>query len=387
MGEVFLAKQSLPMGFERPIVVKRILPHLSDDEKFVELFLREAHTASRFQHENIVPIYQVGMEQSRYYIAMEYVQGKDLRAFLLRAAEGGIRLPPELGAHIIACVCRGLGYVHRKSGPDGIPLRLVHRDVSPQNILLSYEGDIRLTDFGISKATGVRGGTRPGTLKGKIPYLSPEQARGDLLDHRSDIFSTGVVLCELLTGGPLFTGESDFAILEGIRGFSIKGSLESRLGQLPPLLAKVVARSLQAEAEDRYPDIRQMHEDLDTFLGEQGFRNGSSTLALWMNRLFAEEMAREGEELSRTRTVVLPARAQPRLGEEQEDSGETDGGQAADAPVDRRILKHRLVIMLLALLILFEAFLFVWRDYQWRQRHRAAQFAAPAKRPAAGWVP
>lgn len=387
MGEIFLAKQSLPRGYERPLIVKRILPHLSDDDQFVEMFLREAHTASRFQHENIVPIYHVGEEDSQYYIAMEYVQGKALRSLLLRVAENGVNIPAEIACYMISCVCKGLYYAHNKTGPGGEPLNLVHRDVSPQNILISYEGGIRLIDFGITKAAGSRSLTHPGTLKGKIPYMSPEQARGEPLDHRSDIFSTGVLLFELLVGEPLFSGTSDYQILEMIRNFSVEEIVQKKMGNLPSSVQKTLVMSLQKEPEKRSREIREMYTDLDHFLVTRNFSNGAAALALLMNRLFSQEMFRESDELSRTRTLASQAE-QPEPSQEKDleriNLREPPG---KPEPEDKRILKHKLVILVLALIILFESFLFVWRDYQWQQEERKNTMPAKTKSPPASAFP
>lgn len=383
MGEIFLARQNLPRGYERPIVVKRILPHLSDDEKFVEMFLREAHTASRLQHENIVQIYQVGRDASQYFIAMEYVEGKDLRSVLVRAAENDVNIPHEVASYVVACVCRGLQYAHKKVGAGGEALNIVHRDVSPQNILVSYEGGIRLIDFGISKATGCRGLTHPGTFKGKLAYMSPEQVRGEPVDHRSDIFSAGVVLYELLTGGPLFSAPTDYQILEQLRTFSLKERVRAKESAIAGPLQTVLERALQNRREDRYSVIRDMEMDLDRFLQERHARNGASSLTLVLNRLFAEEMARESEELVRTRTIALSTEAAETC---PADEGKTPS--RVDPPMeiaeDKRILKHKLVILILVLVIVFEMFIFIWRDFQWRKRDRVIAFPATSTRPPAG---
>ncbi len=387
MGEVFLAWQSLPGGYDRPIIVKRILPHLSDNEKFVEMFLREAHTASRLQHENIVQIYQVGQEDGQYFIAMEYVEGKDLRSLLMRAAEKGMSLPHEVACYIITCVCRGLHYAHNKIGAGGEPLKLVHRDVSPQNILVSYEGSIRLIDFGIAKAAGFKSLTQPGTFKGKIAYMSPEQARGEHVDHRSDIFSAGMLLYELLTGGPFFSGSTDYNILEQMREFSAKEKVDSKRDMLPAPLQHVLETALQSERENRYAEILDLERDLDRFLHERNARNGASSLALHLNRLFAEEMARESEDLVRTRTIAMSAgaaKSSAAVGDKPAPvERQAEEVQEEVQEEDKRILKHKLVILVLVLIIIFEMVVFVWRDYQWRKQDRARAFPLKTRLPPA----
>ncbi len=370
MGEVFLAQQDLARGYERTLVVKRILPHLSNDEKFVKMFLREAHTASKFQHENIVKIYQVGQERSQYYLAMEYVEGKDLRSFLLRAAERGEPIPHEISCFIIARVCRGLAYAHQKTGPGGECLNLVHRDVSPQNILLSYEGDIRLIDFGISKAADGGSLTRAGSLKGKVPYLSPEQARGEAQDHRSDIFSTGLVFLELLSGRTLFAGCTEYQILERLRTFSVEKNRPLWREELPAPLGRILDLSLHETPGTRYTDVLEMGREIDCFLHETGYGSGRSGLSCLMNRLFETEMAAETMELDRTCTVTAspgPLQDSPR---EQPVATRAEPEPVPPEPRDRRILKHKLVILVLLLIIVLEAVLFIAREYQWKKEGR-----------------
>jgi eukaryotic-like serine/threonine-protein kinase len=370
MGEIFLAKQDLARGYERTLVVKRILPHLSDDEKFVNMFLREAHTASKFQHRNIVQIYQVGQERSQYYLAMEHVDGKDLRAFLLRAAEGDLDLPAEVSCFILSEVCKALEYAHTKAGPGGECLHLVHCDVSPSNILLSYEGSVRLIDFGISKAADGCSVSHPGALRGKIPYLSPEQARGEPLDHRTDIFSAGVVFSEMLCGRPLFAGRSDYEILEKIRKFSVKCAQEQWQNRLPPILCHILERSLSENADNRYAVVKEMAGDIDQFLSGCGCNHGASSLCQWMNRLFAKEMAAEGEEAARTCTAVLSRPAASAPAEEKKKEDDANPRRIVPAPKDKRILKHKLVILILLLIIVLEAILFIVREHQWKTEGR-----------------
>jgi len=366
MGEVFLARQDLAGGVERTLVVKRILPHLSDDEKFVRLFLREAHTASRLQHRNIVRIYQVGQERSLYYIAMEHVDGKDLRSYLTRSAERRFRVPAGLACYIVSEICAGLAYAHTKTGPTGECLHLVHRDVSPQNVLLSYEGDVRLIDFGISRAADGLPMTHPGGFEGKVPYLSPEQARGESPDPRSDIFSAGLLFFELLCQRRFFQEGSEYQILETLRGFSVDRALAPWRPRLPRPVCEILEKALHHDPAGRYALVQEMRSDIDRFRAEKRFPSGAVELAQSMNELFSAEMAREGEGLDSTRTQAPASATRPAADAAAPPSCER-APDAAGAPEDRRILKHKLVILVLLLIVLLEAAVFIVREHHWKR--------------------
>ena len=381
MGEVFLATERLPRGHERPVVVKRILPHLSDDENFVDMFLREAEIASRLQHENIVQIFQVGSAGGRYYIAMEYIQGKDLRSTLLRASQRGVKLTPEMACHIVACLGRGLHHAHTRAGISGNGPGLVHRDVSPHNILISYEGSVKLIDFGITKAADGVGVTLPGAFKGKIPYMSPEQARAEEVDARSDIFSTGAVLFEMLSGRPLFSGDTDYQVLEQICRVSIEETLGKGWTGAPEGVKEILCRALQRNPADRYGSMLEFQRAVEGFLHERGFRDGPSAVSELMVELFREERERENEALCRTRTFVPDERPAGVLHRLRRKRHRVHWALRIAGREEKRILRHRLVILVLALIIVFEACLFVWRDIQWRRRDQAAGRPVPPPRP------
>ena len=206
MAEVFKAKRSGVEGFEKIVAMKRILPHLSDNKEFVDMFVDEAKMVAGLTHPNIVQIFDLGRIDTSYYIAMEYVHGRDLRTILRRAKEKGLRMPLDLCLRIVSQVCSALEYAHRKKDERGRPMEIVHRDVSPQNILISFEGEVKLTDFGIAKAATKASTTDRGALRGKLLYMSPEQAWGRPMDRRSDVFSLGIVLYEMMTDKKPFLG-------------------------------------------------------------------------------------------------------------------------------------------------------------------------------------
>ncbi|MCA9689515.1 MAG: serine/threonine protein kinase, partial [Myxococcales bacterium] len=214
MAEVYKAVETGVEGFERTVAVKRILPHIAEDEEFITMFKDEAKIAGQLTHSNIAQIYNLGQQDDSFYIAMEYVAGKDARSIFTRCQQKNRPMPLAQACFIVMKVCEGLDYAHNKKDKQGRSLNIVHRDVSPPNILVSYDGEVKLIDFGVAKAAGRVSRTQAGILKGKFGYMSPEQVRGMPLDRRSDVFALGVVLYELLTGTRLFQGETDFATLE-----------------------------------------------------------------------------------------------------------------------------------------------------------------------------
>ncbi|HEX4460669.1 MAG TPA: serine/threonine-protein kinase, partial [Polyangia bacterium] len=206
MAEIFLARVRKLTGFQKMVVIKRILPQLAQNTDFVEMFLDEARIAATLEHPHIVQTYDVGMIDDSYYIAMEYLHGEDVRS-IMRAVNTRLQAPPiEQALHIIISAAAGLHYAHEKVGFDGAPLDIVHRDVSPQNLIVTYEGSVKLLDFGIAKASNRLRETRVGTLKGKVPYMSPEQCRSEQLDRRSDIYSLGILMWELTLSRRLYRG-------------------------------------------------------------------------------------------------------------------------------------------------------------------------------------
>ena len=221
MAEVFKAKTYGVQGFERFLAIKRILPNMAEDDEFINMFVDEARIAVQLTHANVVQIYELGKFENQFYIAMEYVSGRDMRQVLDKLRKETTTVPVPTTAFVISKICEGLDYAHRRTDPSGRPLNLIHRDVSPQNILVGYEGDVKITDFGIAKAEDRASKTQAGVLKGKFAYMSPEQVRGLPIDRRSDIFAVGILMYEMLTGERLFVGESDFTTLEKVRNAEV----------------------------------------------------------------------------------------------------------------------------------------------------------------------
>lgn len=284
MAEVFRAKRKGVEGFEKVVAVKRILPHLSANKEFVEMFIAEAKMVASLSHPNIAQIFDLGKIEDSYYIAMEFVQGRDLRTILSRARSDDSRLGVDLAALIASKVGAALEYAHRHRDAEGRELEIVHRDVSPQNILVSDEGEVKLVDFGIAKAASKATHTDSGSLRGKLLYMSPEQAWGRALDKRSDIFSLGAVFFEALTGHMLFSGNSELSILERVRDarFLAPSSLNPAV---PIELEAVITRALQKEPDNRYQDAAEMLKDLDTYLRRRP-AVGSPDLARFVTGLY-----------------------------------------------------------------------------------------------------
>ena len=269
MAEVFKAKRAGVQGFEKIVALKRILPHLSDNKEFLDMFVDEAKMVAGLNHPNIVQIFDLGEIDESYYIAMEYVHGRDLRTIMKRAREKGLRLPLDLGLRVVSQVCAALEYAHRKKDERGRPMEIVHRDVSPQNILISFEGDVKLVDFGIAKAATKASNTDRGALRGKLLYMSPEQAWGRPIDRRSDVFSLGIVLYEMVTETKPFLGAgSEISILELVRQCVITPAREVN-PRVPEALDRVIMKALARDPDERYQDAAQMQRSLERFLRER----------------------------------------------------------------------------------------------------------------------
>jgi len=267
MAEVFKAKRSGVEGFEKVVAVKRILAHLSDNQDFVNMFIDEAKVVAGLTHPNIVQIFDLGKLDETYFIAMEFVHGKDLRSIQRRSRDKGLRPPPDLSAYVVSRVCSALEHAHTRKDAEGRPLGLVHRDVSPQNILISFEGDVKLTDFGIAKATTKAAATDRGSLRGKLLYMSPEQASGQPMDRRSDIFSVGVVFYELLTDRKPFMATSEKGILDMVRECRIDPPSKWN-DRIPGTLERIVLKALEKSPDERYQDAGEMHRDMERALLE-----------------------------------------------------------------------------------------------------------------------
>ena len=294
MAEVYLAQQTGPAGFSKQLVIKKIHPHLAHNEEFVGMFLDEARVAALLSHPNIGQIYELGEEHGQYYIAMEYIDGCNLRQLNKRLRRKGILMPPELAARIAADVCNALEYAHRFRDADQKLLRLVHRDISPQNVMMSRDGAVKLIDFGIAKATTNQQLTQGNVLKGKFSYMSPEQAAGKRLDRRSDIFSVGVVLYEMLLGEKPFRvpGQVGKSRSDNTELLRLVTRCEYRVpgpGEVPDALVAFLKRTLTAHRGDRYQTAREARDALESALQDMPGDGSPRRLARFVSEIMSEE--------------------------------------------------------------------------------------------------
>jgi len=289
MAEVYLARQIGIEGFVKTVVIKRIRPELTSDREITGYFLDEARLVATLQHPNIAQVYEIGRVNDSYFLVMEYVDGADLRQLMERAGELGRRIPIADAIYILIQACVGLHYAHEKRGLDGKRLDIIHRDVTPSNVLLSHDGAVKVCDFGIAKATTRTTETVRGALKGKYPYMSPEQCKAAPLDRRSDVFALGVLLYELSTLTRPFAGDSDFELLRSI--IELPAPLPSgRVPDYPPDLERVVMRALAKDAADRYPTAQAMQLDLEALVREHRFALSSVNIANLMAELFNDSV-------------------------------------------------------------------------------------------------
>jgi serine/threonine protein kinase len=289
MAEVFLAKHRGFAGCERLVCIKRILPHLSEQDDFITMFRDEACIAALLVHPNIAQIYDIGQPDEIDYIAMEYVHGADLRRIYNQEVARGRAMPPEPAAHIAMGTASGLDYAHRQTTIDGRPLGIVHRDVNPQNILVTYDGHVKMIDFGVAKAEGKLNETRSGVLKGTYSYMSPEQASGGPVDGRADIFALGVTLYEITTGVRLFKRKTALETLHAITECRVTAPGEI-IPDYDEELQEIVLRALAPDPAERFASAGDMQRSLERFLGRRHYATSASNLGAYMRELFAGEL-------------------------------------------------------------------------------------------------
>ena len=253
MASVHLARMDGPGGFQKWVAIKRIHPHLVEDDTFVHMFLDEANVAARISHPNVATVFELGKHEDTYWIAMEYLHGEPLREVMRRTEELGQPMPPEIACRVIAEAADGLHAAHELQGKDGEKLNLIHRDVTPHNLFVTYDGITKVVDFGIAKFSSRMASTRAGTLKGKLAYMSPEQVQGEPIDRRTDIFALGVVLWELTTGQRLFRMDSDLDTLAKVQECNIPRPSTLVRGY-PIDLEKIVMKALAKSRAERFED-------------------------------------------------------------------------------------------------------------------------------------
>ncbi|MBI2894523.1 MAG: serine/threonine protein kinase [Deltaproteobacteria bacterium] len=301
MAEILLGKLLGPSGFERAVVIKRILPHLAMQEKFVQMFLDEARIVARIRHPSVVHVHELGRDDEELFLVMEYLEGENAGSLMRRTAARAERVEPALAAHVIGQACAGLQAAHELTDEDGRRQNLVHRDVSPQNIFLTYGGEVKVLDFGIAHVANRMTRTEAGQMKGKFTYMSPEQCRGQPLDRRSDVFGLGIVLFELLTCRRLFARPSEMLVLEAICKEPVPAPSRIVRG-LPESLDAICAKSLARRPADRYATTAEMRRDLVSAIREMDVHDPpEEALAVRMRLLFEDRIAQKREMLRRVR--------------------------------------------------------------------------------------
>jgi serine/threonine protein kinase len=287
MADVLLGRTEGIEGFERHVVLKRIKPEHAKDARFIRMFLDEARVAANLHHQHIVQVHDIGETGGEYFIAMEYLHGEDVRTILSTASKMRQHVPLGCAMAMVSAAAAGLHYAHERRGPDKRPLGIVHRDISPSNILVGYDGSIKVVDFGIAKASA-RPETRSSSLKGKISYMSPEQCKGAEVDRRSDVYSLGVVLYELATTTRLFKGESDYLVMDQI----VNGRVtlpQVRRPELPNELSAIIMRAIAPDPERRYFTADELRVALDQFAAKASLTTSTSAIATYMRKMFGEK--------------------------------------------------------------------------------------------------
>jgi serine/threonine-protein kinase len=302
MAEVFQGVAEGIEGFKKKVAIKRVLPHLVENKKFLAMFLDEARLSLRMNHANVVHVFDIGQAGGTYFIVMEFVDGTNLKKLMQWMRENGTRMPLPMAIHIVMEVGRGLAYAHELTDADGKNLGIVHRDVSPPNILLSRQGEVKIVDFGLAKATSQLEHTDPGVVKGKFAYLAPEAAWGRDVDHRADIFACGIMLYELLVGRRLFLGETDVKTVELVRRAEVP-PLDDVEVEKRPVLEAIVRKALAYEPTDRYQSCSEMAEDLANFLFSQRLKITGFDLRRFIEKYMVDEEKARAREEHRPSTI------------------------------------------------------------------------------------
>ncbi len=265
MAEVFRAESEGLQGFRKQVAIKRVLPHLSSKKKFISMFLDEARLSAQLSHSNCVQVFDIGVGDSAFFIVMEFVDGANLKAIIEHIKKSGRDFPVEAAVHISLELCKGLAYAHELTDPNGVPLHIVHRDMSPPNVLITKHGEVKIVDFGLAKANSQLERSEPGIIKGKFSYLAPEAAMGQDVDARTDIFAVGIILWELLAGQRLFLGDTDFQTVKKVQAAQVP-SISQINKKVPPELERILMKTLARDPNQRYRTARDLGLDLSKFM-------------------------------------------------------------------------------------------------------------------------
>jgi serine/threonine-protein kinase len=269
MAEVFRAESEGLQGFRKQVAIKRVLPHLSSKKKFISMFLDEARLSAQLSHSNCVQVFDIGVGDNAFFIVMEFVDGANLKAIIEHIKKSGRDFPVEAAVYISLELCKGLAYAHELTDNNGIPLHIVHRDMSPPNVLVTKNGEVKIVDFGLAKANSQLEKSEPGIIKGKFSYLSPEAAMGQEVDARTDVFAVGIILWELLGGQRLFLGDTDFQTVKKVQAANVP-SISGINKRVPQELEKIINKSLARDPTQRYATARALGMDLSKFMFKFG---------------------------------------------------------------------------------------------------------------------
>ena len=299
MAEVFLAESAGIEGFKKQVAIKRVLPSLSEKKRFIAMFLDEARLSASLSHSNVAQVFDIGVGDNAYFIVMEYVDGADLKAVIEYMRKSGQAFPVEAACYIASKICEGLTYAHELCGPDGQPMHIIHRDMSPPNVLITKHGEVKIVDFGLAKAASQLEKSEAGVIKGKFGYLSPEAAQGREIDHRTDIFAVGIILWEMLSGRRLFLGDTDFGTVKMVQQAKIP-DLRELNPAVPEELVNILTRSLAREPAARYGSARDFGRELTSFL----FRHGHPVTAYDIAELVRAAVAQR-KKLSPEKSSII----------------------------------------------------------------------------------
>ncbi|HVU04067.1 MAG TPA: serine/threonine-protein kinase [Polyangiaceae bacterium] len=294
MAEVYRAESAGLEGFKKIVAIKRVLPHLSEKKQFIGMFLDEARTSAHLSHSNCVQVFDIGVGDNTYFIVMEFVDGSDLKAVIEHRRSKGQRVPLEAACWICLKICEGLAYAHEVTDVKGRKLGIVHRDMSPPNVLITRHGEVKIADFGLAKANSQLERSEPGIIKGKFSYLSPEAAQGESVDHRTDIFAIGIMLWEMLAGRRLFLGETDLDTVRQVQQARIP-ALAQYNPEVTPELERIVQKALAKDVNQRYASARDLGRDLNTHL----YRVGKPVSSFDVANLVTEAMVARAAEKRR----------------------------------------------------------------------------------------
>ncbi len=293
MGDVFLAVIEGPqgMGFTKLAVVKRLRQHLAEDPEFIGMLMDEARLTARLSHPNVVQLFEVGEDDGHYFLAMEHLDGQPLNRIERQSNRSGVEVPREVHYAVVADALAGLHHAHELADFDGTPLRVVHRDVTPHNVFVTYHGAVKVVDFGIAKAANRSVETQQGVVKGKVRYMSPEQARGDAVDRRTDIFAAGVMLWHAATGARLWDASEEYAVVRDLVAGNYNPSPKAVREDVPDEIDRICRKALAFDRNDRYATAEEMRADIETFLGGRSSAVRAQ-LAPLLQSLFAKERAK-----------------------------------------------------------------------------------------------